>query len=307
MAVPRVADAIVQANIDFTAASLAPNSYAGLVARSVGAVNSNKYLGLVLKLANGRLQPYIERIVGGVWTVLSSSATIPNAAGTLSFQVEGPSLKLFLNGKLIAYAQDTVLKTGSVGMIASQGAAEKNFQTSPIVVPSQTSFADNFATPAIGNQLSTDWIERTGNFTVNPGTASGQSALNLATVSNLAMLNASVQANVNFAAANQSFGLLARYTGPGDTNGYQAQVVSLGAGKVQVSLLKNVGASWITFATKTVATFAGAVNFQLTGNTLNLLIDSKLILSLTDASITAAGMVGVRASSGVAIHSFTAN
>ena len=124
------ADANTQANIDLTAPGLAANSYAGLVARYTGPLNANMYLGVVVKLANGKLQPYIERSLGGVWTVLSGGATIADTAGTLDFQVEGPSLKLFLNGKLISFAQDTVLKTGSVGMFASAGAAETAFQAS---------------------------------------------------------------------------------------------------------------------------------------------------------------------------------
>jgi hypothetical protein len=73
--------------------------------------------------------------LGGVVTVLSTGATIANTAGTLRFQVQGPSLKLFLNGKLISHAHDSVLKTGSTGMVASQGASEKMFHTGAIVAP----------------------------------------------------------------------------------------------------------------------------------------------------------------------------
>ncbi len=303
------ADVSVQANIDLTAASVAVGSYAGLVARYAGPLNANMYLAFVTKLANGRLQPYIERNLNGTLTVLSTGATVADTAGTLTFQVEGSSLKLFLNGTLISFAQDTALKTGSVGMYASSGAAEKGFQATLIRVPPQTSFADNFSTPTLGNQLTTNWIERAGNFTVNTttGTATGQSALNEATVDNLSMANTTVQANATFTAAGQYLGLLARYSGPGDTNGYLAQVVSLGAGKVQVYLMKNTGSGWVSLATKTVLNFAGGVKFQVIGNTLSLTIDGNLILSITDKSIIAAGSVGVRSSAEVAIRGFSAN
>ena len=175
-------------------------------------------------------------------------------------------------------------------------------------MPVQTSFADNFTTPTLGNQLSTNWIEHAGNFTVNTGAgaATGQKAFNEATVANLSLANVTVQADASFSAAGQYFGLLARYAGPGDANAYLGQVVSLAAGRVQVNIFKNVAGHWISLATKAVANFAGAVKFQVVGHTLGLTIDGKLILSVTDASITAAGAVGVRASSGVAIHSFTA-
>lgn len=131
----RATDVNVQANIDLKRLGLVAGAYAGLVARSAGPRNSNLYMGFVVRLGNGRLQPYIERSLGGVVTVLSTGATIPNTAGTLRFQVQGSSLKLFLNGKLISHAHDTVLKSGSTGMVASQGVSEKIFHTGAIVAP----------------------------------------------------------------------------------------------------------------------------------------------------------------------------
>jgi hypothetical protein len=51
---------------------------------------------------------------GGTFTELNTGSTVASGSGTLEFEVVGSSLKLILNGQLIASAIDTTFTTGSV-------------------------------------------------------------------------------------------------------------------------------------------------------------------------------------------------
>ncbi len=176
-------------------------------------------------------------------------------------------------------------------------------------MPPQTSFADNFAAPAFGNQLSTNWIENAGNFTVNAqsGTATGQSALNEATVANLSMTNATLQAKATFTAAGQYFGMLARYAGPGRHQRLTwPRWSSLGTGKVQVYLMKNTGSGWVSLAAKNGAELCR--RREVPGHRQHAQprpSTAILILSITDKSIASPRVsVGVRSSAEVAVRDF---
>ena len=122
-----VPDVAVQATINVTT-----GEYAGLVADYTGSGDQNYYLGGIVASAGG-YQAYLYRNVNGVFTSLLATANPTfsgSADGVLELEVYGSSLELFLGNTLIAYANDTTLTGGSVGMRVTAGAAVSNFNAS---------------------------------------------------------------------------------------------------------------------------------------------------------------------------------
>src|SRR5262249_21350053 len=133
--------------------------------------------------------------------------------------------KLFLNGSLVAFANDTAISApGTVGMRFSQGAAADQFSTDKITLSNPgLPFSDPFnATPNL--QLSTNWVDRAGNFSTQGDKATGTAALNVATVNGVSQADVFVQGDVTLA-PNQFAGLVGRYLGGGDNNMYFAALV----------------------------------------------------------------------------------
>ena len=176
-----VSDVTVQATVTTTAYG----QYAGLIARS-SATTGKYYVGLIEQTTTVVNHVVVPAVVATIFRNAPGSAVqiatpmvIPNiaigASDNLVFQVEGPSLKLFLNGNLVAHASDTLLTSGSVGIYSFGAGVAFNggigFDAS--VVISGTSLplneAFNEATPA--NQLPTvTWVEQAGNFSIASGT-----------------------------------------------------------------------------------------------------------------------------------------
>jgi hypothetical protein len=211
----------------------------------------------------------------------------------------------------VAYAHDSALAGGNVGMRTTKGGGVSNFNVTALNLassqPLPVSDALNASTPT--HQLDVaNWQETVGNFSVSANGAVGKSnGINLAAVNGLLATDSQLQAHVAFSAVGQSAGLVTRYSGPGDRNMYLGMVKSLSGGAVLAQIYKNVGGVWFLLAKKTVTHFAGALRFQVTGHTLALALDNTLVLSVNDNSITGPGSVGLRASAGAAISNFTAS
>src|SRR5205085_7658162 len=82
-------------------------------------------------------------------------------------EVVGESLKLFLNGSIVAYAEDSsITAAGSVGIRSSSGAGASfdNFSAGVQGVTVTLPYTpDSFAGTA-NNQLSSNWQDHAGNF-----------------------------------------------------------------------------------------------------------------------------------------------
>ncbi len=102
---------------------------AGLVADYSGRGDGSYYFGSIQALAKG-YQANLYRVVNGVYTLLFTQSYTGSAIGVLKFEVDDSSLKLFLNGTLVAYGNDTTLTGGSVGMRTNPGAILFNFSAS---------------------------------------------------------------------------------------------------------------------------------------------------------------------------------
>src|SRR5207249_6807348 len=115
-----------------------------------------------------------------------------------------------------------------------------------------------------------------------------------------------VNATANLTAVGQSVDLLARYSGQGDTNYYSGEVAKVAGGFTATIYYTNSLGVRKLLVSKTVATFFGAIQFQVIGNVLTLSMDGVPQIAITDNSITTAGTIGMRTSAGVSVTSFTA-
>jgi hypothetical protein len=122
---------VKQANVTVQAdLSTAANGDAGgLVARYSGTGEGNFYLALLIRKGNS-LIPSIRLHRNGVWATLVTRPAIAATGGTVQFQVSGHSLKLFVNGHLVASATNSALATGTVGIRASRGVSWTSFSAS---------------------------------------------------------------------------------------------------------------------------------------------------------------------------------
>ena len=107
------------------------------MARYNGSGLANMYYGSIVATSSTTYTASIYRNVNGVSTPLFSQTYQGSPStlegDTLEFDVVGSSLQLFLNGSLVAYANDSTFATGGVGMLTSGGAvAVSNFNAAPI-------------------------------------------------------------------------------------------------------------------------------------------------------------------------------
>ena len=218
----------------------------------------------------------------------------------------GPSLKLIFNGAAVAFANDTVLKSGSVGIVSSVGATLDDFTAAQVTLSNASPpFSDNFSV-ATNQQLNNFWLNRLGNFQVAGGVAAGLGPVNLATLNGFSSANVSVQATVNVTGGKgQQAGLVTRSTGAGDGNMYFAGLVNIGTG-FQVQVRRNVNGVWKTLVIATVSAGTGTLRFETTGSTLAVTFNGLPVLSITDTGLAGPGTIGMRASAGATVDNFFA-
>lgn len=116
------ADVRVEANVTAGAAG----THVGLVARYSGPGEQGMYYGVIRRTATG-YQAQIWRNKGGVATRLVNRS-VSTGSGQLRFDVIGNSLKLFLNGKVVAKTSDAGIRgPGLTGVIGGAGTTFDNF------------------------------------------------------------------------------------------------------------------------------------------------------------------------------------
>jgi hypothetical protein len=278
-------------------------SNAGIVARYTGSADTNMYLGNLVR-NNGTTTAQILVNVNGVWTVLASANVNVSGTATLRFDVVGNSLKLFVNGDLVAFAFDSSLASGQVGL---RGAAATfdNFTSNLRLLTTPTlPFTDSFAVTAEG-QLGSNWRELAGNFSVETAAAVGQTSINLAIVNGVTLTNSSQTASVALTTGDFSFaGLVARHDGPGDTDMYLGMLKKVGSSYF-AQIFRNVGGVW-TQLSSTAVSGSGTVTlrFDVIGTSLQLFVNDTLSAFAFDSNLTS-GSVGIRSSQNVSIDDYS--
>ena len=241
-------DVSVQSNVTLSAV----NQYAGLILRDTSATN-NYYVGRVQQTTVGTtpaIVAAIYRYYNGSIAQIGISQTIANASlaigssDALVFQAEGNSLKLFVNGTLAAYGQDSVLTSGTVGMYtygAPNGVTIESGFSAYAFTPTQSlTFLDSFNAPTLGNQLDpTSWEEHAGNFNIASGKAVSQATganIGVVTLANPAS-DVSVNASVSLSVVNQVAGLIARSSTSG-TSYYVGRIQQISGTSVLAAIYK---------------------------------------------------------------------
>jgi hypothetical protein len=282
--------------------TVAPNETAGLVARHNGPGDQNMYLG-VLSAGSSSYTATISRNVNGTWRTLVSksySGSVTNAV--MEFDVVGSSLRLFKDGAVVAYANDSTLTlAGTVGMRTRSGADMKNFSASPISITNQSiPFADTLSAGGSNGQLSTAWLNQAGNIQITNGVASGAASANVATVNGIIAADATIQADIALSASGQAAGVIARYAGSGDQNMYYARIIQTSSTTYSAQLLVNIGGRWTTLRSQTIGSGTGTLQLAISGSNMTISFAGNTLFTVIDSSITLAGGFGLRLQGGTA-------
>ncbi len=290
--------------------AVAAGQSAGLVADYAGSGDQNYYLGGVTATTTG-YEAYLYRNLNGVFTALFTQNYTGSANGVLRLEDYESSLKLFLGSTLIAYGDDTTLTGGSVGMRVTGGVAVSNFSASALTVAGPTlPFTGDFTTVTSPepNQLTSNWINQVGSYSVNTttGTATGNGSLDLATLVGVSVANATVQANVSVPRAGEDAGLVSRYTGSGDQNYFLGEIVNTGSG-VEAYLYQNVNGVFTLLQSQTVAANSGTLVMVTSGTSLTLTYNGVLLFSVADLALPGSGSVGMRSTAGATVSNFSAS
>ncbi len=293
-----------------------------LISRYTGPGDENYYFGSLYNTGSG-IEAYLYSNVNGNPNLLAYQLLSVNSAisGTLILTTLGNSLSLSFNGSVLFSVENTAISgPGSVGIRSTNGASISNFAA---LVPTsglpfsdtfgsglQLPFTDNFTTPTspVPNQLDSNWINQVGNFTVNTstGTASGSDTVNLATLTDLAVANTTVQANVTVTATGQVAALVSRYTGNGDQNFYLGGVVNEGSGFYQAFLESNVNEVVTVLASQQVAADSGTLTLVTSGSSLTLSYGGSVLFSITNSALSGAvGSVGLYTTAGATVQHFS--
>src|SRR5439155_19650916 len=130
-------------------------------------------------------------------------------------------------------------------------------------------------------QLDSDWVDRVGNFTLQGGRATGTAALNVSTVNGVSQADVFAQAAV-ILAPGQFGGVVARYSGPSDSNMYFGALVQTSATAGQAVIWRNLGGTWTQIAVQNVNTNGtGTLRFEVVGPSQKLFLNGALVAFAT--------------------------
>jgi hypothetical protein len=301
------ADVAVTANVTLTSGQTV-----GLVTRYGGPLESNLYLGQLSYNGTNVQATIWENLSGTYYLLTVGQTTSTQTSGSFEFETVGASLKVIFGGNLLAFANNTTLTSGSVGMRLGHNATMDDFHAEAVMLQTPSlappGFKDTFGSVSSGNQLDRNWSDQIGNITVVNSKATGEAPgnNNLSTLNGVNVINSTVQASIALT-SGQVVGLVSRYSGPLDSNYYLGQL-SFNGTNVQATIWKNIGGTYTLLTTTTTAlNGTGTLKFVTSGSSLQVFLDTTLLASLTDTSITAGGSVGMRLGQNVAVSEFDAS
>jgi len=206
--------------------------------------------------------------------ILSSTDTIPSMVG---LTVTGGRLNI--NGAMVALGLTPVVPPVPP-------------PPAPPPTPAPLPFTDNFNqldSPA----LSGFWGTRIGGVgIVSQQAVSRVTGAAIATLNNVKIVNSASQAFVNLDGGT-SVGLVARYTGGGDTRMYLANIARSGSGFIG-RIYRNTGAAWTVLTSGIITASSGVLRFEVAGSSLTLLFNGIRVAGAYDTAIPGAGGVGMR-------------
>jgi hypothetical protein len=274
------ASVIVQADINLPEV----NDEAGLVACYAGRGDDNYYLARVRKTTSGFALALV-RNVGRVATTLKSKE-VETPPGRLTLIVRGNQVSLRVDQVTQLLTHDNALSGGGIGFRTAGGGTIDNLTAQSLVEPVTDAFPPS--------ELGPVWVTRAGKF-VTDNQARGAAARNLATLGRFAADDVVIEAEVDVTAPSSRYaGLVARTSGPGGRNMYQATVRRVDTEFVW-EITKVVNGVSTTLAAGGSDLGKGRLRFAVVGGELTLFINASQVLSVFDLSLTGGG-VGIRSS-----------
>jgi len=285
----------ITVNAGAVSASTSTVAFASSIVTSGGAV----VVTLVAKDAAGNA---ITGLASNAFTFALSGGT---SAGTF-----GAVAATATPGTYTATFTSTTSGTASTLTATINGVSLNTRPTITVNPPATTlPFTDTFSGP--GSQLSAFWTNQSGNLAIANGVATGQSALNLATLNGINQTNTSVQASVNIP-AGQYAGLVSRVQGSGVQSMYFAAIVSSGPGYVAAIWICQGGVFTLLSAANPVAgNGQGTLLLKTLGTSIQLYWQPNgttgysQVAAATNSTLTS-GSVGVLVSAGTSLDNFNA-
>jgi len=162
----------------------------------------------------------------------------------------------------------------------------------PPPTPAVAPFTDDFNQPNTP-RLSGYWATRSGSIGIaSQAAVSGVAGVSISTLNGVNIVDSACQAFINLRTGT-SVGLVARYTGGGDTHMYLATVARSGSG-FSGRIYRNTGAAWTTIASGIVTAASGVLQFDVAGSSLTLFFNGIRVAGAYDTAITGPGAVGIR-------------
>lgn len=247
-------------------------------------------------------------VLGGAYNYLSgTSMAAPQVAGSVAVLAAAkPGVTVAQIRAAILGSTDTI--PGMVGKTVTGGrlnitGAMKSLGLTPVVpptppppppppTPAVQPFLDNFNQPN-SPTLSGFWGTRIGSIGIVDQTAQSRVAgASISTLNGVSIVDSVSQAFFNLRTGS-NVGLVARYTGGGDTRMYLAGVARSGTGFAG-TIWRNTGAGWIVLASGVVTASSGVLQFQVAGSSLTLFLNGIRVAGAYDTSIRGPGAVGIR-------------
>ena len=162
----------------------------------------------------------------------------------------------------------------------------------PPPTPAPLPFTDNFNQPD-SPALSGFWGTRIGGIgIVSQQAVSRVTGAAIATLNNVKIVDSTSQAFVNLNGGT-SAGLVARYSGAGDTRMYLANIARSGSGFIG-RIYRNTGTTWTVLTSGIITAPSGVLRFEVAGSSLTLLFNGIRVAGAYDTAIPGAGGVGIR-------------
>ncbi len=247
---------------------------------------------------------------GGTYGYLSgTSMAAPQVSGAVALLNTGkPGVTVAQVRAAILGSTDTI--PSMVGLTVTGGrlnisAAMQSLGLTPVVPPvppvpppptppkpAVQPFTDDFNQPN-SPSLSGFWSVRVGGIGItNQAAVSRVAGVSISTLNNVKIVDSANQAFVNLRAGT-SAGLVARYTGGGDTRMYLANIARSGTGFIG-RIYRNTGAAWTVLTSGIITAASGVLQFDVAGSSLTLFFNGIRVAGAYDTAIPGAGSVGIR-------------